>query len=227
MSDQDTTPVLGEPAEANQAPAAEGTPDILASIVNADGVQKYSSTEEALKALLHSQEHIAKIEQDNASLKEQAARAKAAEDILEKLSAKSAPSAPPAAPVLDDARIAEVVQAQLTAKEKADLVKKNQAETKAALIAEYGEDKYAEVFKRKAQEIGVSVDFLNDVAAKSSKAALDLFGVKAPTANPLPNKLQSTVRVEGTKQPEAKTFKMNGSTQTDILNEWRRHKPQQ
>jgi len=235
MSDQDTTSLLETtPAPADQAPAAPTVPPVdesvalLAAITNAEGVQKYSSTADALKAMPHANAHISQLEAENAKLKEAALTAKATEDILEKLSAKPDQPAQPAVAELDDARIAEVVQQQMNAKERADLVKTNQQTAAAQLKAVYGSNEKAnEVVKAKAAEMGLSVDFLLDVAAKSPKAFLSTLGINEPNPNAVPRKLDSTVNLGSTPQANPRTFKMNGSTSNEVVSEWQRHKPQQ
>ena len=234
MSDQDSASLLdAAPAPADQATAAPTPPvdesvALLAAITNAEGTQKYSSAAEALKAIPHATAHISQLEAENAKLKEAALTAKATEDILEKLSATPSQPAQPAVAELDDARIAEVVLQQMNAKERADLARTNRESSAAQLKAVYGSNEKAnEVVKSKAAEMGLSVDFLLDVAAKSPKAFLSTLGVTGINPNAVPRKLDSTVNLSRAPQDAPKNFKMNGSTSNEVVSEWQRHKPQQ
>lgn len=201
----------------------------LTSIVNQDGKQKYSTVQEALKAIPFATEHISKLEQENSKLTEELTKAQTVKDILDEISVQRTPTEQQTVQGLDESRVAEIVTAQLTATEQQKLVKTNQELAATALQKHFGDVKAAEKeYINKAQELGVSIQFLNDVAAKSPKALLDLFNVNVSKQQEVPEKIQGSgnapVSVEEKPKPKSVMF---GASHHDLVNAWRAAAPEQ
>lgn len=163
---------------------------LLAGITNERGEQKYKTTEEALKALQHSQNFIPDLknqlsskDQELQALKAQAAELEALKDTVSKLTQKltETPSNPQGNQISEEA-IAELVGRQLTARQVAEKASQNQASVAQALQAQYGE-KASEMFYSKAKELGMSQDQINSLAASSPQAVLTMFGVTGGAAH--------------------------------------------
>lgn len=210
----DPTVVTSQTTEAPQPPAADDS--LLKAILNEQGVQKYQSVADALKALQSSQEHIKRIEQENAQLREIATKARAAEAIAATLKPTDPPS--PAADPLAGKDLESVVERVLSLKESQKQAVENQREVANVLTEAFGQDKAKEVFYGKAEELGFSREEINSLAAKNPKAVIRLFlGDKQPSKPSVPG-----IRPDALKEKPAvpKSGMTLGST-ADLLDSWR------
>lgn len=209
-------------------PANEVTPPVAPTIVLPDSVKelvgpgkKYTSVEKALEALAHSQNHIATLEADNRTLREKAESAVTVDTVYETVQEllKKERSTSGSAP-LDEAALGSVLDRKLTEREANAKRAGNVESVKSALTGKFGE-KASEVFRAKAEELGLSVQTLNELAATSPKAALEYFGVK-PTG--VPSRPSSTVNTEAlasrpSDPPKIKTV-MGGATTKEVVATW-------
>lgn len=215
------------PAPTIDPPNPPSIPDHLKDLIG-EG-RKYASVEKALESIPHAQSHIQKIEDDNRKLREEIAKRLAAEEVYEKLTQNIKGGAngedPPHAPVVDEASIAALVERQIAAREENQKASQNVAKVRDALVAKYGE-KAEEVYKNKAQELGVGLNFLNDVIKKSPKVAEELFGLKPKNESVSPT-LPASVNtaVLNARPPAEPNAKIAGNTMTDLLAAWRAAKP--
>lgn len=192
MSDQNS--IFNDPNAAppqNQNPPGNGgTPQdddlatLLSGIKNERGEPKYKSVQDALKALQHSQEYIPTLKQTKEELEQKLAEAmtevakvKTLEQTVAELAQRitNAPTNTAVVPV-DEGKIAELVNRTLTQAQQATLQRTNLQSVVAAVKTVYG-DKAEEVFYNKANELGMSRDEFNAMAARSPKAVLSLIGV--------------------------------------------------
>lgn len=242
MSDQDATPFTQEPA-APAAPAASDDnqqqqtpapafqiPQTVADMIG-EG-KKYSTVEKALEALKFSQDHIAKLENENAEYKANADKMKTTEELLEEIKATARPSEPTqSAPQIDEGMIDRIVEAKITAKEQAASAKQNIDSVVSRMTKEYGDaSKAEEVYIAKAQELGLSVAAINEMAAKSPTAVFSMFGLAKSEQLPA-GKTNSDVNMEAfnSKPPEPAKPKsiMSGATAKDLTDAWAAAAPKQ
>lgn len=176
----------GNPA----APAAPEVPnpDIsyateLAMILNEEGKQKYANVTEALKGASHAQNYIADLKRQLQEAQSNAAAnvaSKEKQDELERtvreLLNKQTPTPATPASDLSADKIAEMVEQTLSRKNAAEAAKANQAAVVAELTKAFGEQAEAK-YVEAAKDLGISVDDLNVMAAKSPKAVLKALGV--------------------------------------------------
>lgn len=208
-----------EPTSTNDAFA-----DLLASIKAEDGRQKYSDVESALKSLPHANEHISKLEQEMAQLREELGKRATAEEIMSKLEAQAQPSTEtPSEPAVDLSQIEQLVDKRLNSVEQKRIATNNISSVTSKMSEVYG-DKAEQVFYSAGQEAGLSPAELNALAAKSPVAALRLVGVDTKTPASIPAKTTSTVNTEalstnGQDVPSAKVPK--GASTNDMVNAWR------
>lgn len=161
---------------------------LLASIKNERGEQKYRSVEEALKGLQHAQSYIpevktelnqtkAELEQIRQALKKQEELERLVNDVASRQSKQELPSQ-----VLDESKLAELVDSRLSAVEQQRIAQANQITVRDSLIKSFG-DKAADVFNSKATDLGMTPEELTALAARSPKAVLSMLGVNGSDAH--------------------------------------------
>jgi len=192
--------------------------DLLKSVTTEDGRQKYSDVNSALAALPHTQKHISSIEKENADLREELTKRKAAEEALQTF--KESHETTTATPVeVDYSKVADYVRQTITEQEIQNTETQNITDVVLSMKEKYS-DKAEEVFYAKAQEVGLSAKQINDLAKQSPSAALKLIGEASP--QPMSH-MQSSVNTEtlpdaadttSAKVPEFATTK-------DLTNAWR------
>ena len=169
------------------------SPDVLATLLsgikNERGEQKYRTAEDALKALGHSQNFIPQLQGqlDQKTTELQAFQAQTAEldalkETVAKLTQKLTEAPSNTGTMMSEDAIAEIVGRQLTANQKAEKEAQNKRSVAEALGKQFG-DKAAEVFYGKAQEMGMSQDQINALAASAPQAVLTMFGVNGGVAH--------------------------------------------
>lgn len=149
--------------------------------------RKYKDPNELAKAYHHADSYI---EQLKAKQAEKDARLKVLEDMLEARNNKNAPNnanEPPAgieppsqgnAPKVPEADLSELVRKELEAANAQATKAKNINEAAEAMNRHYGSAaKAQEAIRQRAQDLGVSPEWLRDVAAQSPKAFLSSMGV--------------------------------------------------
>lgn len=178
MSDQES---IFETKQESPEPQVNPLEDLLGSIKRDDGSQVYSSVEDALKAIPHARQHINTIQSENkelneqvAAMKEELAKLKGANEVVDRLAQKQEQESQPA-PSLDEEYLAQFVKQTLSATEQEKIMQENGSKVSQALTEKYGE-KAKEEFERVAQETGLSSADLSNLARKSPQAVLKLFG---------------------------------------------------
>lgn len=209
-----------------EPPKAPVLPDPLKELIG-EG-KKYASVDKALESIPHAQTHIQRLEQELREVREKLAGAKAQDEVLETVEALlRAEKATPAPLTLDENAIDSVLDRKLAEREQRAAEQRNVNSVKNALKEKYGE-KAKEVYEARAKELGVNVEFLNDVVRRSPRAAEELFGLKS---NPTPKSVPSTpgLNTEALttiKKPAVKPERvMSGGTTDDMLAAWRAAKP--
>lgn len=199
-------------SESNFAPAAAPTEptDFKAALVG-EGM-KYQTDEDALKALYHSQAHIAKLEQEAAEREQQVAaklaEQKTLEDILASIDGRKteqppvapiqgltppvAPTVPVEAPEKQDLEV--LIQEALTRHQTEKQIADNFARAVQTLDGKYGSrDATNQAVASKAAELGVNVKFLQDLAERSPDGFLKFMAAStsSPQAGPVPKGLNT------------------------------------
>lgn len=220
MSDENifadgTTPPVSEPVKATIA-----LPDSVKDLVGPD--KKYATIEKALEALVPAQNHISTLESELKALREKDESRAPVDKVYETVQELLRQKADQPAGAVDEATIVGLIDRQLTASKQADNAEANKRAVVEALRGKFG-DKAQEVYNAKANELGVGVGFLNDVAKKSPKAALELFGLgaKAPS---MPAHSSGSINLDAINSrpqlPEKPKTVMGGSTTKDVVAMW-------
>jgi hypothetical protein len=162
----------GNPAEsdANPNPYAH----LLAGIQADDGRQKYSTVDEALASVPHAQKHIMDLTTQVKELEQKVNSASNIDDVLERIQSQQASQGQPPKQELDETKLAQLVEAQLTQRDKQQVQKANHDNVIDSLKTMFGE-KAEEVYIAKAKELGTTVATLNTLAGASPKAVLAYF----------------------------------------------------
>lgn len=166
------------PVVQEQAPATPATPSIPPELVEFVGEgKKYRSLDEVYKAFPNAQKHISTLEEENKAIKEELAKRRAAEELLEDIRKGVAQPAPtsPGVEVNKDV-VSEIVRKELAQAQMLSTQKANTEAVVNSFKATYA-DKAEEMYNKLASESGLSVAELNAMVAKSPKAVLKLAGL--------------------------------------------------
>lgn len=220
MSDQDMFPE-------NKDSATPQPEDLLKLVTREDGTPKYATLEDLAKGAAHAQTHLATVLAEKRELeaklkaleegKEKAAVEKALENLENK---QPAPTQPAGVSKEDLLALLEDVEKERAARANVDVMKSD-------LVRFAGSEEAAsKLFKEKAASIGVDTGTLTALAAKSPAAVRKLLGIEDKPSTP--SKGASTVRTTGMPepQPERKRVMLGGATSADIVEAFRKHKPQ-
>lgn len=217
-----------KPSEAS--PSTDPYGDLLKTITTETGVQKYGTVSDALNSIPHAQQHIKTLEGENSQIKEQLTamqqqmeKMSKMEDVLAQLSAKKESEQPSES--FGEQQIMELIQSQMSQAELAKVVANNQKEVAQTLSTQFGDPSKAEAaYVAKAQELGVDVNFLNDMAAKSPAAVLSFF---KGTESKVPSKsLEGSVNTQHFNDPapapKGRNPMLAGTSTKDLLAAWER-----
>lgn len=158
--------------------------------------KKYATVDDALKALSHSQAHIQRLEAEAAARREQESADAKFDALVEKLAQRQGEpqqletpreQPPVVAPVKED--LAKLVREVAQQDREQDRISRNVTEVAEELIRIFGDESKAnQAVTTKARELGVSVEFLQSVAAQSPKAFFAQVGVtQSPVGSPGPS----------------------------------------
>ena len=211
MSDENS--IFNDASQATPGASGAATPNanelsaldtILSSIKNDRGEPKYKTVEDALVALRHSQEYIPQLnsklterERELEELRSTKSKQDELENLVKRLT-QSNDSANTNAANIDESKIAELVERKLEATQQAQTSSQNRSMVEAALREKFGDEKVGEVLRIKAEEMGLSKQEIADLAARSPKAVLTMFGVSGEGVQRQPRALptDSSVRTD-------------------------------
>lgn len=203
---------------------------LLASIKNEKGESKYKDVPTALDALKHSQDYIQQLKEERdrlaaerAELASQNDKLKTLEDTVFKLTSQQ--QQPNTTPVISEEVVANLVQETLTKREQAQVQQANVSKVVNQMQASFGENA-EKAFYEKANEIGLSPQQINALAAQSPQAVLRLFGLEnSQTQQRFPSAPQSSVNTSGF-TPKQQSFigrnlnqALIGATTQDLMTE--------
>lgn len=197
-----------KPQEQQQQAPANAYLDLLAGIKNEQGLPKYATVDEALKALAHSQAYIPEVknqlsqrEQELAALRAELEQRQSIEDVVSRLATQNQPAHTADQPDksgLDESAVMKLVQQHLEQREAATVAEANLKQVDNTLRAKFG-DKAAEVVAQRAAELGLTTKALGELSSKSPAAVLALFNATGATA---PKPSFSSINIPATNQPE-------------------------
>lgn len=210
-------------AEAPAQPEAAPDPyaDLLTTIQADDGRQKYADVKTALESIPHAQNHIKELNQKIKEMEERLKDSANVDDVLKRLESTQANAEPPSQE-LDEAKLAQLLDRELSAREKAKVQQSNQKSVVDSLVGVFGE-KAEEAYKTKAEELGISLEFFNDLARNSPKAVLTYFGIdqkKASSSGFVQSSVNTAAMGQAPKK-ERDPMDMFKSSESDLVKKWR------
>ncbi len=188
--------------------------DLLGSIKNERGEPKYKDLQTALDALKHSQEFIPqlktekeRLEQEAARLREENARLKTVQETVEQLTQQQRQETVHTnTNNLDPDAIVNLISQTLSQREVEATKKVNTSKVVDQMQQAFGNDA-EKVFYDKAKELGMTAEDLNNLAAKTPVAVLQLFGIANKTLHQQPYKAPNTGSINTTGiTPHKETF---------------------
>jgi hypothetical protein len=162
--------------------------DLLASIKNENGEQKYRTVDEAIKALAHSQAFIPQLQSEKKQLEEEtirlreiATKASAIDEVLDKLRTQGSEQKPteketPSGGGLSEDQVTQLVRRALEEQQKSAKVTDNVTRVNNELISRFGGNKTAsEAIAARCLELNTTPEQLKILAADSPDLVLSLF----------------------------------------------------
>jgi len=209
-----------KPAEPTQAPDPYAT--MLDTIRTEDGRQKYATVSDAISSIPHAQDHIKSLTEKVREMEEQLKQAKKVDDIMERVeSTQAAKEQPSSKQELDETKIAQLLEAQLTEREKRVQMEQNINSVSSTLKEQFG-DKAEEKYKAKAAELGLDLETFNGLSATSPKAVLHYFGVAKQDSNSGTYKSSvNTAAFAQQQKPAEDPMARYRSSDSELLHKWR------
>jgi len=223
FSDNQSTPQATPEQSVTPTPSSNDVfADQLATIKNEQGEQKYGSLEDAIKALKHSQEYIPSLKSELSTKDEEIIKLRAeleARKSVEEIVSQSTPQPEANQPQgLGEEDIEKLLEQKLTQRQQQEVASNNLNSVVSELTQRYGDNTQAKI-QEKANELGYKPSELQELAKKSPKLVLSLFGnsqsTPAPTAGGqfVPNAAPQEVgKVKGL---------LMGAKSSDIKGHWR------
>jgi hypothetical protein len=184
--------------EGQETPNENQPADLLAGILNEEGVQKYKTVEDAIEGLKHSQDFIAKLKEENQQFRSEIDKRLSAEAVLKELKAENKPAEPPSSEFSEEA-LQELVDKRLEAKTVEQRAKANEDLVQQKLKQELGEEAM-KIVKAKADEMGLSLDNLKKLSQESPQAVFNMFGMASTKQDSVAPKLHSSVNTDASLQ---------------------------
>jgi hypothetical protein len=161
--------------------------------------KKYASLDDVYKAFPHAQKHISTLEEENKQIKEELQRRKTAEELLTEIQQRTVTQPEVTTPPPSMPDIASVVRQEIQRTQAEAISAANQHEVVNKFTSLYGEKAQVQ-FEQLANELGVPITSLNQLAATSPKALFKLAGIDVTKATSS-GTLQSDVTLQGNITP--------------------------
>lgn len=171
MTDQVLDQNTEQHAEQPSAEQAQPT-NVFEQLVGED--KKYRTDNDLANAKLHADEHISKLERENAEMREELAKKVGAEEVLAQLREQQAPTQTENTPPSVD--VESLVREALAADRQKAIVEANRNEANQALNSVYG-SKSVEAVATRATELGMTNESLLKMAEQSPAAFKSLMGL--------------------------------------------------
>lgn len=173
--------------------------DIFSSLVGED--KKFKTPEDLAKGKLESDQFIEQLQRETKELREELGRRPTKEELLDTIRASQKDDQGNQTG-LDEEAVRTLINKQVTEYDSQKAAAKNIETAANKMIELYGQ-KAGEITYNKAQELGVSVDYLKDLSARSPQAFYNVMGINASSQKDTSNKnLESNTNTE--------TFKPGG-----------------
>lgn len=216
------TPVEQSTNEAVQQDTAPKTFEIPTEVQSLVGEgKKYQSPEDALKSVPHAQKHIETLESELAEAREELSKRRTTQELIDEIKSGVQPTAT-TMPVgeLNQDSVMDLVNQTLSIRETQAKAKTNADQVAKAFTSQYGQEA-EKTYNSIANDLGLSVAQLNELAAASPKVVLKAAGlnpVKAPSGS-----IESDVNTQALSNqttPAILSAKVAGGSTKDLLAAW-------
>lgn len=173
-----------QPQPNSQTALSGDNPSVLGELVG-EG-KKFQDTEALAKGKLESDKHIANLEEQLEEMRVELSKRATAAEVAEQIRSEQPPAAPaaPATPGLSAEEVTQIVQGTITNHEKAKSRSENVLEADKMFKSVHG-DKAHEAIQAKANELGMSLEALQDIAAQSPTAFANMVGLNGKEKEPV------------------------------------------
>jgi hypothetical protein len=217
------------PAEGEVTPNPDANTDdantvdqLLASIVNENGEQKYSTPEDALKGAAHAQKHIKAIESELAELKNKGNASDKLDELLEAVKSKgSGKDDETNVSAMKPEDVLGIVKDYFSDAKAAETRENNISTVTKVFRDRYGKDASENLYT-KANDLGFSKEEINSMIANNPNAALKVLGEAAPKTPKGKDPVTSLGSVDTSQfqgHPNQKPKSIMGPTKTGELND--------
>ena len=202
----------GKPNEDNAAAITQ----LLASIVNENGEQKYKTVEEALKGAANAQSFISTLKTEKAAIEAQLKERQSLEELLGKRDESKA----------DDKPGDTQIPAGITAEQVVEILRNEDQKKVAEANANYFADQakatfgaeFKDVVNAKCKELGLARELAIDMANTSPKALLKLLGIESKVKPDITGK--GTVPQPSNDKPTSNRFDPFKPKANSIMSKW-------
>lgn len=209
--------------------------DLLKTIKNEDGEQKFQNVEDALKSVPHKDQHISRLEGETSQQRDEIARLTAEletrKSVEQALEALQTPQAPPATPVdppkeagLSQEQVQQMMQETLQKQANDAARESNLSGVLTALSERFG-DNQAEALQKVVASSGLTAESFKEMAMTNPQVVKTLLATvptdKAPKPTTPSSQLTSATPKPGESPPSSKNLITGGASTADLLNEWR------
>jgi hypothetical protein len=215
MSDQDTNVFEVPDASQEVTNSSDALNDLLSTITDETGNPKYADVATALQSIPEAQSFIETLKQENKELRDVKAKTEAAEAIRGK-------EQPKAEAAFSTEELVKVIDQVMDTRSTQEREKDNLSTVNKKFVEVYG-DKAQQKMQSLAQENGVSLDFVQQMAKTSPMAVFRLSGIQNQEQG-TPSKSTSTINTEAFTTPapgEKPKPVMSGASTKDMVNLWK------
>lgn len=186
--------------------------------------KKYASAEDALRSVPHAQQHIKTLEEEMAQLKEELAKRKTTQELLDEIKSGVRPAGNTTQEGgLNQDTVMELVNNTLKQNEQKKLAQANASQVASKFNEKYGSNAET-VYNSLAKDLNLTPQKLNELAATSPNLVLRLADLEGNVQTNVP-KSSGSVNTEalGLNKPKAGLSAKvpKGASTKDLVNAWR------
>jgi len=185
--------------------------------------KKYASAEEALRSVPHAQQHIKTLEEEMVQLKEELAKRKTTQELLDELKSGVRPVENTTQEVgLNQDTIMEMVNRTLKQNEAKQTAKQNAATVANKFTEQFGSEAEI-VYNNLAKELNLTTSQLNDLATRSPNVVLKLAGFESKATNIARPTSSVNTEAFSKNKPQAETSARvpRGASTKDLVSAWK------
>lgn len=157
--------------------------------------KQYATVEDLAKGKLEADAFIEQLKEENRLMREDLSKRPTLDDIQDIMKLQNDTQSTPS-PELNEEALSTIVQSQLQEMKTKDLEAGNVAQASNKMVELYGE-KASEQVAIKANELGVTVQYLEGIAAKSPKMFFSTMGIETNTNNASSQSVASNQTAQG------------------------------